>query len=195
DGIFSTVVSSTGEAIYNFGWWGLALIIVVAAIVLRLLDGFLLSRLSAQRLNVMGLLGLVFAAMLAGAIADYTWSGVHTYAARMIARLPAFLLIVTAAWLTTRIRFNLQPRRQHATHAKFLKRNIQECIVLEGACRSCVLVCLCKAENIVCQFSIRFVSVKELFGHASAVASHHCSSLGIVHEISNGLGNIRTIFT
>src|SRR5699024_5406926 len=51
DGIFSTVVSSTGEAIYNFGWWGLALIIVVAAIVLRLLDGFLLSRLSAQRLN------------------------------------------------------------------------------------------------------------------------------------------------
>src|SRR5699024_12541110 len=48
---------------------------------------------------------------------------------------------------------------------------------------------------IVCQFSIRFVSVKELFGHASAVASHHCSSLGIVHEISNGLGNIRTIFT
>src|SRR5690625_1266980 len=126
DGIFSTVVSSTGEAIYNFGWWGLALIIVVAAIVLRLLDGFLLSRLSAQRLSVMGLLGLVFAAMLAGAIADYTWSGVHTYAARMIARLPAFLLIVTAAWLTTRIGFNLQPRRQRATHAKSRKRKIQD---------------------------------------------------------------------
>jgi len=125
DGIFSTVVSSAGEGIYNFGWWGLALVIVFAAIVLRLLDGFLLSRLSAQRLSVMGLLALVFAAMLAGAIADYTWSGIHTYAARMIARLLALLLIVAAAWLTTRLRFNLQPRQQPA-HAKFRKKKIQD---------------------------------------------------------------------
>ena len=41
--------------------------------------------------------------MLAGAIADYTWSGFHTYSARMLARLPAFLIVLALAWITVRL--------------------------------------------------------------------------------------------
>lgn len=103
DGVFSTVVSSTGEGIFNFGWWGLPIIILVAAVALRLIDRFLLARIRAEHITLLGLLALVFAAMLAGAIADYTWSGVHTYGARMLARMPAFILILVIAWFTVRL--------------------------------------------------------------------------------------------
>lgn len=103
DGIFSTVVSSTGEGVYNFGWWGLPIVIVVAACALRLLDRLLLTRLNANPNTILGILGIVFVAMLAGAIADYTWSGFHTYSARMLARLPAFLIVLALAWITVRL--------------------------------------------------------------------------------------------
>lgn len=103
DGIFSTVVSSTGEGLYNFGWWGLPIVVVVAACALRLIDRVLLTRITANPDTILGVLGIVFVAMLAGAIADYTWSGFHTYAARMLARLPAFCFVLAIAWLTVRL--------------------------------------------------------------------------------------------
>lgn len=103
DGIFSTVASSTGEGFYNFGWWGLPIVIVVVACALRLLDGQLSQRLAINRPTILGLLGVVLLAMLAGSVADYTWSGVHTYAARTLLRLPIFLVVVAAAWIHQRL--------------------------------------------------------------------------------------------
>lgn len=112
DGIFSTVVSFAGEGIYNFGWLGLAIVIVVAAAALRVLDSILIGQLKENRTAVLGLMGIVLVAMLAGAIADYTWSGVHTYAARMLRRLPAFLIVLIFAWLRTRVSFSYESKEE-----------------------------------------------------------------------------------
>jgi len=97
DGLFSTAATSSGEGVFNFGWMGIPIVIVFAASVLRLLDSAMNRRLQDATPTVLGVLGIVLAAMLAGAVADYTWSGVHTYIARMTSRLPVFLLIVVLA--------------------------------------------------------------------------------------------------
>lgn len=104
DGIFSTAATSTGEGIFNFGWLGIALVIVFAAFVLRRLDSSMLRHLNAANPTISGILGFVLVAMLAGAVADYTWSGVHTYVARMITRLPVLLVLLVLAWFSDPIR-------------------------------------------------------------------------------------------
>lgn len=103
DGIYSTVVSSTGEGIFNFGWLGLPLVIIFAAWALRLLDSLLVQQLNSRHATTLGLLGVVFVAILTGAIADYTWSGVHTYVARTLSRLPIFLVVFLLAWLQVKL--------------------------------------------------------------------------------------------
>ena len=99
DGVYSTVATSTGEGFFNFGWFGLLFVVILATIFLRTLD-FYLSRYShTGNITLFVALGLILIAMLAGAVADYTWSGVHTYVARMIKRLPLFLVILLLAWM------------------------------------------------------------------------------------------------
>ena len=102
DGLFSTAATSTGEGVFNFGWLGIPIVIIFAASVLRLLDSAMIKRLRDSTPKVLGVLGIVLIAILAGAVADYTWSGVHTYVARMIARLPVFVLIVVWARLSVK---------------------------------------------------------------------------------------------
>lgn len=100
DGVFSTAGTSTGEGLFNFGWLGIVIVMIVSAVGLRLLDSSMFRLLQKLNPTVLGVLGLVFAAMLAGALADYTWSGIHTYAARMITRLPVFLCVLIIARLS-----------------------------------------------------------------------------------------------
>ena len=103
DGQFSTVASWVGEGIFNFGWWGLPVVIVFASVVLRFLDSLLQVRLSGDYTPLIRMLGVVLVAMLIGAIADYTWSGVHTYSARMLSRLPLFFIVFSMAWFHSQL--------------------------------------------------------------------------------------------
>lgn len=98
DGIYSTVATSTGEGFFNFGWFGLLFAVVFATIFLRIIDSCLDKYSHRKNVTIFVVLGLVLIAMLAGSVADYTWSGVHTYVARMIKRVPIFLLIVMLAY-------------------------------------------------------------------------------------------------
>lgn len=112
DGIFSTVASWVGEAIFNFGWWGVPIVIVAAAIGLRFLDALLENRLHHNYTSVVSLLVMVLIAMVIGAIADYTWSGTHTYVARMLRRVPIFIVVLVAAWFHAqlgRVKMNEKP--------------------------------------------------------------------------------------
>lgn len=104
DGIYSTVASSTGEGIFNFGWLGLPLVIIFAACALRLLDSLLECQLSSRQADLLKMLGIVLMAMLIGAVADYTWSGVHTYTARMLGRLPMFLVVLVVVLIHVRLK-------------------------------------------------------------------------------------------
>lgn len=104
DGLFSTAATSTGEGVFNFGWLGIPVVIVFAASVLRLLDSAMIKRLRDYTPTVLSVLGIVLIAILAGAVADYTWSGVHTYIARMIARIPVFILIIVLARMSVHSR-------------------------------------------------------------------------------------------
>lgn len=104
DGIYSTVASSTGEGIFNFGWVGLPVVIIFAACALRLLDSLLERQLSSRQADLLKMLGVVLVAMLIGAIADYTWSGVHTYTARMLGRLPMFLVVLVVVLIHLRLK-------------------------------------------------------------------------------------------
>lgn len=120
DGIFSTVATFAGEGFFNFGWLGLPLVIVFAAVALRLLDTQLQRQLAVADRSLVQFLGLVLFAMLCGAVADYTWSGVHTYAARMIRRLPIFLIALVLAWLSERLQERARP--EHVGPARSVDR-------------------------------------------------------------------------
>lgn len=104
DGIFSTVATSTGEGIFNFGWMGIPIVIVFSVIVLRTFDAKLNHHLNFNKKTILSMLSLILLAMLIGAIADYTWSGVHTYSARTLTRLPIFLLVVLCAAISISLR-------------------------------------------------------------------------------------------
>ena len=110
DSVFSTAATSIGEGVFNFGWFGIPIVVIFAAAILRMMDSLMIKRLRMARSAAIGVLGIVLAAMLAGAVADYTWSGVHTYVARMIARLPVFILILILARMN--VTFRKSNRRQ-----------------------------------------------------------------------------------
>ncbi len=99
DGIFSTVATFVGEGLYNFSWFGIPVVIAFATFLLRSIDTQLNAQLGSHRITRVGLLGFVLVVMLAGALADYTWSGVHTYLARTLYRLPVFLIVLLFAAL------------------------------------------------------------------------------------------------
>lgn len=94
---YSVVATNSGEAYYNFGWFGLVLIIPALVILLRLLDHQMVKRMSATTVGVGALLWIVFWAMLAGGISDLTWSGQHTFLTRASTRLPLLILLVAFA--------------------------------------------------------------------------------------------------
>lgn len=93
DGIFSTVATFVGEMMFNFGWFGILVVIIFAVLLLRTLDSLLGRHLDRRRGTRVAILGFVLLAMLAGALADYTWSGVHTYVARTLYRLPVIFVV------------------------------------------------------------------------------------------------------
>lgn len=96
---YSVVASYTGEAVYNFGMLGFLIVIPVVACLLRFLDKRFVHSLQHANPTELGLLGIVFWAMCAGSIADFTWSGQHTYLARIATRLPLLLGLIILAWV------------------------------------------------------------------------------------------------
>lgn len=100
---YSVVATSSGEAYYNFGVIGLALIIPVLIVLLRLLDGATVRAMSAESPGLYALLWIVFWTMLAGGISDLTWSGQHTFLTRASTRLPLLGLLTMLAWFHVRL--------------------------------------------------------------------------------------------
>lgn len=91
---FSEASTAYGEWVWNFGVFGLLLMVPVTAWALVLLDRAL-DR--AVRCVPVGgsrsLLRVAVLAMMSGTIADLAWSGLHTYGTRVLTRLPLFLLL------------------------------------------------------------------------------------------------------
>lgn len=100
---YSVVATNSGEAYYNFGWFGLVLIVPVLVIFLRLVDQQMVKRMSAASVGLAALLWIVFWAMLAGGISDFTWSGQHTFLTRATTRLPLLGLLVVLAALHAKL--------------------------------------------------------------------------------------------
>lgn len=96
---YSVVASSTGEAVYNFGLLGLVFVVPVVAVIVRLLDKLLSRSVTKANRTTLGLIAVVFLSMCAGSFADFTWSGQHTYFARIAARLPFIAGFAVLAWL------------------------------------------------------------------------------------------------
>jgi hypothetical protein len=94
---YSVVATSSGEAYYNFGWFGLVLIIPGLVLVLRLVDRQMVKCMSAKTGALGALLWIALWAMLAGGISDLTWSGQHTFLTRTTARLPLWLVLAALA--------------------------------------------------------------------------------------------------
>jgi hypothetical protein len=100
---YSVVATNSGEAYYNFGWFGLVLIVPALVILLRLVDQQMVKRMSASTVGLAALLWIVFWAMLAGGISDFTWSGQHTFLTRASTRLPLLGLLVVFAALHAKL--------------------------------------------------------------------------------------------
>lgn len=99
---YSVVATTSGEAYFNFGWFGLVLIVPVMVFLLRLLDNGMVKRMSAENVNLAALLWIVFWAMLAGGISDFTWSGQHTFLTRATTRLPLLVILSGLALMHSR---------------------------------------------------------------------------------------------
>lgn len=100
---YSVVATSSGEAYYNFGLLGLALMVPVLAWLLTLLDRRMVKSMSSPASGSVALLSIVFWAMLAGGISDLTWSGQHTFLARATTRLPLWLALWVLAAMHTKL--------------------------------------------------------------------------------------------
>lgn len=103
---YSVVATSSGEAYFNFGIVGLALMVPVLVYLLNLLDRAMVKRMSSPASGTLALLGIVFWAMLAGGIADLTWSGQHTLLTRVTTRLPLLLVLAALAWTHAKLGHN-----------------------------------------------------------------------------------------
>lgn len=84
---FSLAATAFGEWIYNFGVFGLLLMVPILAWGLRLIDRRVEVAMSSLS-DRWDLLRVAFWAMLGGSVADVAWSGLHTWVARAAARLP-----------------------------------------------------------------------------------------------------------
>lgn len=94
---YSVVASSTGEAVFNFGLFGLVLAVPVVALIVRLLDRQLARTISKSNITAFVLVSIAFWAICAGSFADFTWSGQHTYLARIATRFPFVLVFAVIA--------------------------------------------------------------------------------------------------
>lgn len=107
---YSVAGTAPAEWVYNFGLFGIVLMVPVMVWLLQTLDrGLRVALTDPDRL-----IRLVVLVMLAGGIADLVWSGFHTWGARTIARLP---LLLIAAVLLDRHRSMLAPL-SHASRQK-----------------------------------------------------------------------------
>lgn len=96
---YSVVASSTGEAVYNFGLFGFVVVVPVVAFIVHMLDKLLARTVTKVNLTTFGLIAIVFWAICAGSFADFTWSGQHTYLARIAMRLPFIAGLAIFAWI------------------------------------------------------------------------------------------------
>ena len=106
---YSVVATSSGEAYFNFGVVGLVLMVPVLVFLLNLLDRAMVKRMSSPASGTLALLGIVFWAMLAGGIADLTWSGQHTLLTRASTRLPLLVVLAGMAWVHVRLATKAAP--------------------------------------------------------------------------------------
>lgn len=104
---YSVVSTSSGEAYFNFGIMGLILMVPALVLLLGLLDRAMVKRMSSPSLGTSALLWIAFWAMLAGGIADLTWSGQHTLLTRTAMRMP--LLIALGALVLVRPSMSRKP--------------------------------------------------------------------------------------
>lgn len=110
---YSVVATSNGEAYFNFGFAGLALMVPVIVYLLNLLDRKMVGSMSKSQTTALALLNIVFWAMLAGGIADLVWSGQHTFLTRATTRLPllGFLALMVVVHLHLTRANERKPRR------------------------------------------------------------------------------------
>lgn len=109
---YSVVATTYGEAVYNFGYVGLVLMVPVIVWLLNLLDHKMVGSMSKPQSGAMTLLAVVFWAMLAGGIADMVWSGQHTFLTRATFRLPLLIGITALLWLHVRLAPKPRPARR-----------------------------------------------------------------------------------
>lgn len=121
---YSVAATSSGEAYYNFGFLGLALMVPALVFLLNLLDRTVVRSMSTENAGALPLLGIVFWAMLAGGISDLTWSGQHTFLTRATTRVPLWFVLVILAFIHARltaknaIRLGGNPRVQRTRKAQ-----------------------------------------------------------------------------
>lgn len=101
DSGFSTVATSAGEAYYNFGWAGIPIVSVVVALLIRWGDRTLARLTMSPSVSSAGFWILV-TLVLTSSVADYAWSGVHTYVARSALRLPVVAIFGAVTWMAVR---------------------------------------------------------------------------------------------
>lgn len=111
---FSEACTIFGEAVWNFGPWGLLIMVfpLAAAIIWidRHFDSTLQTLASSRLPNV--LVRAVILAIIGGSIADLVWGGTHTFGMRLIAKFPVLLIMAAlAAHGRRKFHSELTPRR------------------------------------------------------------------------------------
>ena len=118
---YSVASTYLGEWLFNFGLLGALAAIPFVVMGMRFLD---------RRFHgsVAGLSGaksairLAFWAMLCGSIADYTWSGLHTFGARALTRLPLLIVIYLIARQVDKHHTLRAQRSEHRTVRDYRQR-------------------------------------------------------------------------
>lgn len=91
---FSEASTVFGEWVWNFGLWGLVLMLPLLAGLIWWLDrGFARVISGAGVDGYQRLMLIAFWATLGGTVADLAWSGLHTFATRILTRGPALLAL------------------------------------------------------------------------------------------------------